>query len=159
MKRLINILFVVFLICGIVYLTTHFKGSLPTPQILKDFTPAPHNEPPPPPAINYGAVICDDAWEHPINHSEDNSLSHFTVPLKERCFSAIVMLPNRWRSWSYQHAPGSAGGWVAFWPSGQKPTGPMAIDDPSPNTWSHEATMRVEGKGAIIFFRTDEDQR
>ena len=156
LKTIINFLFIVLLVCFIVYLSTHFKATVKVPAkySIPDSIFQPPPRPTPPPKPNYAAVICDDAWDYTLNHAEDN-LDHFPVQMREKCFSGFIFLPRSWRSWSYQHAPGSAGGWVAFWYVGQNPTGPLPIDDThGPNSWV-EPKMRIEGKGTLILFRTD----
>src|ERR1039458_9774608 len=122
MKRLINLLTIVLIVCLIIYLSTHFKGkyTVPAKYQIPDSVFQPTPRPTPPPKPNYQAIVCDDAFDHPVNHAEDD-LDHFPVEMRAGCFSAFIFLPKAWKTWSYQHAPGSAGGWVAFWYAGQNP--------------------------------------
>jgi hypothetical protein len=101
-------------------------------------------------AMNYNpSRICNDAWGHDQDHSNDRHMTHLSITLQEGCFSPWITLPRRWTLWHTQLD--RQDGWVVWLLSGMEPQGPYYWNDQRILNW-HQAAFRLQGRGTITIF-------
>jgi len=113
-----------------------------------------NNAPVPPPVQYYYQVrICDDAWKDEANHEDDN-IDHFSVTLREGCFSGYIHIPKTWKTWWNQPAGNDQSAyWRAYWFLGDNPQGPYpGGGDINLGTHPNPMQFRMEGRGTYLFY-------
>lgn len=125
----------------------------------------------PPNFIYEPEKLCYDTAEQEL-HYEQNQIDHFTVTMREGCWSPLIYVPNSWQSSYYAESLGKEPDWwVAIWldhegaPRRKRPHGAEMFERRGPYTrndsnaspyWKgwYSPVFRLQGKGDIYFSHT-----
>ncbi len=86
-------------------------------------------------------------------HYENLRIDHFTVKMKEGCWSPYIFVPNTWQGIYAQSVGMEPDWWIADWQERRTPRGPFTRNDgnssPYWKEWYSHA-FRLQGKGTVL---------